>query len=61
MYKRQDQFMRLGWKLLIPLTLAWVVLVAFMRAAALGWFGTSTVVTLFGLSLIHISEPTRPY
>ena len=48
---RYDQFMRLGWKLLIPLTLAWVVLVAFMRAAALGWFGTSTVVTLFGRGL----------
>jgi NADH-quinone oxidoreductase subunit H len=43
--------MRLGWKLLIPLTLAWVVLVAFMRAAALGWFGTSTMVTIFGRGL----------
>ena len=43
--------MRLGWKLLIPLTLAWVVLVAFMRAAALGWFGGSAVVTVMGRGL----------
>ena len=48
---RYDQFMRLGWKLLIPLTLAWVVLVAFMRAAALGWFGGSAVVTVMGRGL----------
>ena len=48
---RYDQFMRLGWKLLIPLTLAWVVLVTFMRAAALGWFGTSTVITVFDRGL----------
>ena len=48
---RYDQFMKLGWKLMIPATLAWVVLVAFMRGAALGWFGTSTVVTIFGRGL----------
>ncbi len=40
---RYDQFMRFGWKLLIPVTLAWVVVVAFIRGAQNGWFGTSAV------------------
>ena len=31
---RYDQFMRFGWKFLIPVTLAWVVVVAFIRGAA---------------------------
>ena len=33
---RYDQFMRFGWKFLIPSTLAWVVLVAFFRGRAAG-------------------------
>lgn len=36
---RYDQFMRFGWKFLIPATLAWVVLVAFFRAAQNQWLG----------------------
>ena len=40
---RYDQFMRFGWKVLIPSTLAWVVFVAFVRGARNGWFGGSTV------------------
>jgi NADH-quinone oxidoreductase subunit H len=36
---RYDQFMRFGWKFLIPFTLAWVVVVAFLRAAQNGWIG----------------------
>ncbi|HET7276980.1 MAG TPA: NADH-quinone oxidoreductase subunit NuoH [Dermatophilaceae bacterium] len=40
---RYDQFMRFGWKFLIPITLAWVVAVAFIRGAQLGFFGGSTV------------------
>jgi NADH-quinone oxidoreductase subunit H len=35
---RYDQFMRFGWKFLIPTTLGWVVLVAFFRAGQNGWF-----------------------
>jgi NADH-quinone oxidoreductase subunit H len=31
--------MRFGWKFLIPVTLAWVVAVAFIRGAQLGFFG----------------------
>ncbi len=34
---RYDQFMRFGWKFLIPVTLAWVVVVAFIRASQLGF------------------------
>jgi NADH-quinone oxidoreductase subunit H len=36
---RYDQFMDLGWKRLLPLSLAWIVVVAVVRAAALsgGW------------------------
>ncbi len=44
---RYDQFMRFGWKFLIPVTLAWVVAVAFIRGAQLGYFGDSAV-QLFG-------------
>jgi NADH-quinone oxidoreductase subunit H len=44
---RYDQFMRFGWKFLIPTTLGWVVLVAFFRAGQNGWlndwFGDVTV------------------
>ena len=36
---RYDQFMRFGWKFLIPATLTWVVLVAFFRAGQNGWLG----------------------
>ncbi len=36
---RYDQFMRFGWKFLIPATLGWVVLVAFFRAGQQGWLG----------------------
>jgi NADH-quinone oxidoreductase subunit H len=38
---RYDQFMRFGWKFLIPATLTWVVLVAFFRAGQNGWLGGS--------------------
>jgi NADH-quinone oxidoreductase subunit H len=40
---RYDQFMRFGWKFLIPVTLGWVVAVAFIRGAQLGYFGDSSV------------------
>jgi NADH-quinone oxidoreductase subunit H len=36
---RYDQFMRFGWKFLIPITLAWVVAVAFIRGAQLSFLG----------------------
>ncbi len=39
---RYDQFMRFGWKFLIPVTLVWVVAVAFIRGAQLAFFGANT-------------------
>jgi NADH-quinone oxidoreductase subunit H len=39
---RYDQFMRFGWKFLIPVTLLWVVAVAFIRGAQLAFFGDNT-------------------
>jgi NADH-quinone oxidoreductase subunit H len=39
---RYDQFMRFGWRFLIPVTLLWVVAVAFIRGAQLAFFGPST-------------------
>jgi NADH-quinone oxidoreductase subunit H len=36
---RYDQFMRFGWKFLIPVTLFWVVAVAFIHGAQLAFFG----------------------
>lgn len=44
---RYDQFMRLGWKLMIPTTLLWVVVVAFIRASNAGFLG-DTVISLAG-------------
>jgi NADH-quinone oxidoreductase subunit H len=39
---RYDQFMRFGWKFLIPVTLGWVVVVAFIRASQLGFVSGPT-------------------
>jgi len=39
---RYDQFMRFGWKFLIPVTLLWVVAVAFIKGAQLAFFGANT-------------------
>ena len=44
---RYDQFMKFGWKFLIPATLVWVVLVAFFRGAQNGWLGEGGV-NVFG-------------
>lgn len=39
---RYDQFMRFGWKFLIPGTLLWVVAVAFIRGAQMSFLGENT-------------------
>jgi len=52
---RYDQFMRFGWKFLIPVTLLWVVFVAFLRGAQVAWFGENTrlaAITLVGVIAI---------
>jgi NADH-quinone oxidoreductase subunit H len=49
---RYDQFMRFGWKLLIPVTLGWVVLVAFLRGAQLSYLGgnvTTAAIVIVGV------------
>jgi NADH-quinone oxidoreductase subunit H len=53
---RYDQFMRFGWKILIPLTLLWVVAVAFVRGAQLSFFGpdTKTTATLGVISVLFV-------
>jgi NADH-quinone oxidoreductase subunit H len=55
---RYDQFMRFGWKFLIPVTLLWVVSVAFIRGAQLAFFGastaTATVVVVGVISVIAL-------
>jgi NADH-quinone oxidoreductase subunit H len=51
---RYDQFMKLGWKLLIPLSLAWVVAVIAIRAAQEGYFGEGRWTTVATLVVIGI-------
>lgn len=51
---RYDQFMRFGWKFLIPATLVWVIVIAIFRAARNGWFGDS-VLTIGGVSFPVVS------
>jgi len=56
---RYDQFMRFGWKFLIPVTLLWVVSVAFIRGAQLAFLGentrTATVVVVGVISALALA------
>ncbi len=63
---RYDQFMRFGWKYLIPIALAWIVAVATIRLGqAEGWFSRPAfwvvagviLVALFALSFFGPAEP----
>ncbi len=49
---RYDQFMRFGWKVLIPSTIVWVVVLAFLRGAQNGWFGTGGI-PVFGRNITY--------
>jgi NADH-quinone oxidoreductase subunit H len=51
---RYDQFMKLGWKLMIPAALAWVVAVAFIRASQVGYFGDSVWATVITVAVIAV-------
>jgi len=56
---RYDQFMRFGWKVLIPVTLLWVVAVAFIHGAQLAFFGantrTATIIVLGVISVLAVA------
>jgi len=49
---RYDQFMALGWKLLIPISLVWIMAVAVARAMILQGYPVWTVVPLVGGVLV---------
>jgi NADH-quinone oxidoreductase subunit H len=52
---RYDQFMKFGWKLLIPVSLAWIVLVATFRAMRNSWDAdvrSLTVAALVAVALV---------
>lgn len=51
---RYDQFMKLGWKILIPLSLAWVLAVVAIRAAQEGYFGEGRWVMVITLVIIGV-------
>lgn len=55
---RYDQFMRFGWKFLIPVTLLWVVVVAFIRATINGWLWPDSVVTVAGRNYYVVTLAT---
>jgi len=49
---RYDQFMRLGWKVLVPISLVWIVAVALVRALNnSGGFSRNQFLTIFGVVL----------
>jgi NADH-quinone oxidoreductase subunit H len=49
---RYDQLMRLGWKVLIPVSLAWILMVATVRVAI--QHGTSTPVYIVGGAILAV-------
>lgn len=51
---RYDQFMKLGWKILIPLSLVWVIAVMMIRAAQEGYFGDGVWPLVLTLIIIGV-------
>jgi NADH-quinone oxidoreductase subunit H len=51
---RYDQFMHLGWKVLIPFNLGWIVAVAAIRiGATAGWVNTN-VILIIGAAILVV-------
>ncbi len=51
---RYDQFMKLGWKLMIPAALVWVISITLVRAAQFGYFGDGRFVTAITAGVIVV-------
>jgi NADH-quinone oxidoreductase subunit H len=51
---RYDQFMRIGWKVLVPANLVWIVLIAGMRTLKLNDVSTGQVLIYLGIVLVVI-------
>ncbi len=50
---RYDQFMDLGWKVLIPISVTWIVLVSFVRVAQTqNWLNQTVLLTAVGVVVI---------
>jgi NADH-quinone oxidoreductase subunit H len=69
---RYDQFMRLGWEVLIPVALVWIVIVGVVQALALYGYGNPSiilgvaglVVSVGSIALVGVlarrTEPPKP-
>ena len=49
---RYDQFMKLGWKILIPVSLIWILLVAAIRTLTTEVPSTQTRLTYIGIAVV---------
>ena len=49
---RYDQFMKLGWKILIPVSLIWILLVAAIRTLTTEVSSTQTRLTYIGIAVV---------
>ncbi|MGA9871374.1 MAG: NADH-quinone oxidoreductase subunit NuoH [Rhodococcus sp. (in: high G+C Gram-positive bacteria)] len=52
---RYDQFMSLGWKVLIPISLVWILLVATVRAFRIEGYSSIAVVLVVGSAIVAVA------
>ncbi len=51
---RYDQFMKLGWKIMIPAALVWVISITLVRSAQFGYFGDGRFVIAITVGIIVV-------